>query len=253
MYSKNFNIKLIYDMRAFYIYLLLFITLLFGKSYGSYPINIKDGSLKIPPYLARSSAVVYQDVIYVYGGSRFNGLDETAALYSYTLNNATGEMVVSLVNINEGPICSSCSTVLYPDTGEIWVFAEPVYDSTSKLYSKNASQETDPIVVPHIYHIKNNSWSVLPVNIINGNRSTFYERVYQTTVLGKDGTVYVLGGINRLRDMFPSNTGTNDSSQDGVTSLVIDGWYYNKSENSFNTMSLPTQDQYVYSGGFIDR
>ncbi|KAI8890253.1 hypothetical protein K501DRAFT_312083 [Backusella circina FSU 941] len=232
---------------------------LIKKSHSSYPISIKDGSLKIPPYLCSTSTVVYQDVIYAYGGARYHGFEETAALYSYTLNQTTGEMDVSLVSLNEGPICSTCSVVLYSDVGEIWVFAEPVYNNNSKFYTSNISQEVHPIVIPHIYHINSNSWSVLAIDKINGNSSTFYERVYQTTLLGNDGTVYVLGGAYRNESSIMSAyTGTasspevNTSFNVGVTPVITDGWYYNKTENSYNVMTLPTQDQYVYSAGFID-
>ncbi|KAI8877700.1 hypothetical protein K501DRAFT_337250 [Backusella circina FSU 941] len=260
MLSKILNKNLLCDIiGSSHIYLLICIILLVEKSYCSYPINIKDGSLKIPPFLSSASTVVYQDVIYAYGGTRFDHTDETAALYSYTLNNTTGEMIVSLVNLNEGPICSTCTVALYSDVGEIWVFSEPKYNANSKFYTNNISQEVHPIVVPHIYHIKNNSWSILPIGTINGNRSTFYERVHQTTVLGKDGTVYVLGGAYKDEILLtPINNGTaispqTDTSSDaGVTLVITDGWYYNKTENSYNSMTLPTQDQYVYSAGFID-
>jgi hypothetical protein len=141
----------------------------------SYPLTIEDDSLPLPPHLFSASTVVYNDIIYSYGGSTraddFIGIDK---MFSYSLNPLTGEMVVKLEDEGHGPVCSSCSAVLFPDSTEMLVFLTPNYNETSTFFHNQSMQQPPhQILLPHFYDLVKKSWRVASPPQMIGQRSHF--------------------------------------------------------------------------------
>jgi hypothetical protein len=221
-------------MNSLIIYLTLLLCTLNFQIHCSYPLTTEGDNIPIPPRLSFTSTVVYNDIIYSYGGiSQFTGSKGTDKMFSYTMNSLTGEMVVRLEDEGHGPICSSCSAVLFPDSTEILVFSRPNYNETSVFFHNQTMWQPHQILLPHFYDLVKRSWRVAPPPQMIGQEDTFYFRNFPTTVMNGNDGVYILGGYNT------SHT------------YMRNGFYYNRNDNSYTTISLPNNDSYVSAIGYI--
>ncbi|KAI8880142.1 hypothetical protein K501DRAFT_275880 [Backusella circina FSU 941] len=197
---KTFN-----SMKLFVFYLLpLLLCILSNHVHCSYPITIKDNSVPLLPYLFSASTIVYKDIIYSYGGTKYTQTQGTDKLFSYTLDQSTGEMVVKLENENQGPICAYCNAVLFPNSTEMLVFSEPNYNESSIFFHNQTMWQANQTVLPHFYDLEKKTWRVAPPTKKDGQDQTFYGRVYHSTVLNGNDGVYILGGLYHYLE-FPNS------------------------------------------------
>jgi hypothetical protein len=141
--------------------------------------------------------VVYNDIIYSYGGqSGFNDFNGTDKMFLYTMNSLTGDMVVKLEDEGHGPICSFCSAVLFPDSTEILVFSRPNYKKTSVFFHNKSMGQSNQTILPHFYDLVKKSWRIAPPPQMIGQEDTFYSRNFSTTVMNGNDGAYILGGYN---------------------------------------------------------
>ncbi|KAI8880141.1 hypothetical protein K501DRAFT_275879 [Backusella circina FSU 941] len=219
-------------LAVFYLVLLLLLCILSNRVHCSYPTIIKDNSLPLPPHQFAVATIVYNDTIYSYGGNMLYNTKGTDKLFSYTLDQSTGEMVVKLENEGQGPICTFCSAVLFPNSTEMLVFSAPNYNESSIFFHNQTMWQANQTVLPHFYDLEKKTWRVAPPTKKDGQDQTFYKRMYHTTVLNGNDGVYILGGF--------------------YSKFMKDGWYYNRYENSYTAISVPNNGSYVEAIGYID-
>ncbi|KAI8874652.1 hypothetical protein K501DRAFT_281120, partial [Backusella circina FSU 941] len=142
------------------------------------------------------------------------------------------EMVVKLENEGQGPICTFCSAVLFPNSTEMLVFSAPNYNESSIFFHNQTMWQANQTVLPHFYDLEKKTWRVAPPTKKDGQDQTFYKRMYHTTVLNGNDGVYILGGF--------------------YSKFMKDGWYYNRYENSYTAISVPNNGSYVEAIGYID-
>lgn len=218
-------------------FLLLLLHLYNQAVYCSFHINIKGNDVPVPPSMSDVATMVHNNTVYTYGGYKYNQPDGNDKIFSYTLDEQNGKMVLQLENEGHGPICYKCSAVLFPDSSEILVLAEPKYNQNSSLRKYQSKSRT---VLPHYYNIYTRKWRVETLaTTVDEENKTFYERFQHVTVSNDTYGVYILGGF------CMSNISTPEP--------LFSAWYYNRRNNSYNVLPYPGNRSYLNSVGFLDR
>ncbi|KAG2210953.1 hypothetical protein INT47_000110 [Mucor saturninus] len=183
--------------------LCLLFTLYIGLIEGAdSKITITDESIPYSPRLEGRSAVTYNNKMYVYGGRHMAVVAHSSDMYEYNFETPNGETAtMSLVNqTNKGPSCSFCGAVMI-DESHIMILSHQFANSSAN------STESKTVVRPYIFDFVSLTWTEKEVPTYNQtDESAFYMRARHGTVLGKDGMVYVIGGINFYEYVTPIST-----------------------------------------------
>jgi hypothetical protein len=195
-------------MKSLAFYFVLLLCTINIRVHCLYPINIEGDNIPLLPYLTSASTVVYNNTIYSYGGVKYSQPNGNDKLFSYTLEPSSGSLTVKLENEGQGPICTYCNAVLFPNSTEMLVLSEPNYNKSSKFFTNNTMFAPNQTVLPHFYDLVKKTWRVAPPKKKNGQDQTFYGRFYNTAVMNGDDGVYILGGLYRSLKL-PDYTTTN--------------------------------------------
>ncbi|KAG2210949.1 hypothetical protein INT47_000106 [Mucor saturninus] len=140
--------------------------------------------------------------MYVYGGRYVTVIAHSNDLYEYNFDTPNGETAtMSLVNqTNKGPSCSFCGAVMI-DESHMMILSHKFANSSAN------STESRTVVRPYIFDFVSLTWTENELPAYNKtHESIFYMRARHSTVLGKDGMVYVIGGTNFYEDSVPLTT-----------------------------------------------
>jgi hypothetical protein len=236
-------------MKSLAVYLTLLLSTLIIHVHCAYPVIIEDDKLPLLPYLYSASTIVHNNTVYSYGGVKSSQLNGTDKLFSYTLEPSTGKMTVRLENEGQGPICTYCNAVLFPNSTEMLVLSEPNYNESSIFYTNHTMFASNQTVLPHFYDLIKRTWRVAPPKTMNGQNQTFFGRVYNTVVMNGNDGVYILGGLyhslshsNRTTTSGPLPLGP-DASQNQTTydaNADFNGTYYYPNSYSNSSTYNPT-------------
>ncbi|KAG2235326.1 hypothetical protein INT48_007957 [Thamnidium elegans] len=189
---------------------------------------VNNTAIKFSPRLHGRSTVVYENRMYVYGGRGADASPLTNNLYVYDFDTDSNAAVLSLVNqTNSGPVCFFCGAVMIDDTRMLILTKE-----IAGLSMVNATNDT--IVQPFIFDFKTSSWSIdnrTPI-FDESLKHVFQIRHQHATVLGDDGLIYTIGGVDYFRFGLVAKT----------------SWYYNPSDNSYGIIADFNQTSYTAVG-----
>lgn len=180
-----------------------------------YEITTTDDRIKYSPRLFGRSTVVYNNNMYVYGGRKYNVISHTSDMYEYNFDTTSGKVTMSMVTqTNSGPSCAFCGAVMIDENRMMILshkFANAAINST----------ESKTIVKPYIFDFTSLTWTEKELPTYNKTeKNVFYMRTKHSTVLGTDGMIYVVGGMNYFENNTPLNT----------------SWYYDPVSNHYGTI-----------------
>jgi hypothetical protein len=188
-------------------------------SEAKYPVNILDTKLKFTPRLFGVSTVVYNDEMYAYGGRTGLSFEVSNNLYKYIFDLEKKNVSMETVNqMKSGPNCTSCGAVMISQDKMLILTHE-------HALNKNEPASIDEVVKPYTFDLKTNDWSVpSPENLPKydlSQKHIFTMRRGHKTILGSDGCVYVVGGLNFFNDSV----------------YMYDSWYYDPTKNEYGVLS----------------
>lgn len=195
-----------------------FIGLMVQTSEAKYPVAILDQQLKFSPRLFGVSTVVYNNEMYAYGGQTGLSFNASNNMYKYNIDlEGKNISMETVTQKNPGPNCTSCGAVMISEDKMLLL--------TQENASNNNSAPIMEVVKPYTFDLKTKEWSVPPLENLPrydaSQQRVFTMRKGHKTILGSDGCVYVVGGL----DFF------NDSS------YMHDSWYYDPVRNEYDVLS----------------
>lgn len=199
------------------------------------PVNIIDSRIKHNPKLVYSSSTVYNDSIYVYGGTLSLSIKNGSShFFKYDLNEKTMKLDLSMVNTtNDGPECIECQPIHLPGTLKFLLL---IADAKA-----TASSTGNRLFQPFIFDFDTLTWTDLTSTATyNGGErgnDAFWARSQHRVILGKDGNAYIFGGIPYA-----------DST---ICPLSIIS--YNISTNTFNVVAQDAPDCFVAANAYTTR
>jgi hypothetical protein len=186
-------------------------------SEAKYPVTILDKNLRFSPRLFGVSTVVYNNEMLAYGGQTGLSFGESNSLFKYSFDFENKNISMDTMNQTKpGPKCTSC--------GAVMISQDKMLVLTHEITSKNGSLVED-VVKPYTFDLKTNQWSVpAPENLPRYNatqKHVFVKRKLHNTILGSDGCVYIVGGLNFFNDSL----------------YMQESWYYDPVKNEYGVLS----------------